>query len=145
MEYYITCCKCYFNFQLCNDRGQCQCGECVCNRTAIWDARENLDSYCNIIPCLECHRPQCNILEPCARCVYAGEACPMCDVIKITRVEFLNTLFDFSWSVCPDLRVEVGCYTRYMYKYVDNVYGIELVVQTDKNCLESYYSKYSWI
>ncbi|CAG9784616.1 unnamed protein product, partial [Diatraea saccharalis] len=125
------------NGKVCSGLGECICGKCVCNGTASWDARENQDRLCNILPCPDCHVPQCNILADCTRCLYSGsDQCPQCTHYKAGVTQ---SALDPTWNICPDIRVDVGCYTRFMYKYLDDNYGLEMLVQSEKNCLESYY------
>ncbi|RVE54652.1 hypothetical protein evm_000773 [Chilo suppressalis] len=125
------------NGKVCSGLGECICGKCVCNRTAFWDARENQDRLCHILPCPDCHRPQCIILEQCALCIHNGEPeCPNCAYFKANVTQ---SPLDPTWNICPDIRVDVGCYTRFMYRYNDNDYVLEMLVQAERNCLESYY------
>ncbi|KAL4715135.1 hypothetical protein ACJJTC_012182 [Scirpophaga incertulas] len=128
------------NGKVCSALGECHCSVCVCNRTASWDAREALDQFCNIQPCPYCHMSQCKILEDCAICLYYDKKdCASCQHFEAKLTQDAITSRNSSWNVCPDLRVDVGCYTRFMYRYDDDKYVIEMVVQTDNNCLESYY------
>lgn len=53
----------------------------------------------------------------------------------------LEDPLDPSWNLCPELRMENGCYTTFAYKYQDG-YGIELLIQKNKNCDENILSEF---
>ncbi|CAG5056537.1 unnamed protein product [Parnassius apollo] len=149
-DWYGAACECYKpktpcitdDGKLCNNRGQCECGECTCEPIAQWDARFYQDKFCRITPCPDCHNRQCNLLESCAKCHHAGTAnCSDCNTI--IRVNVTQTLGEFNitdgqWNVCY-FETNGICYSRFMYRYDDNNYSIEMYVQTDIDCAESYY------
>ncbi|CAK1549666.1 unnamed protein product [Leptosia nina] len=121
---------------ICNNRGTCDCGNCTCQLIAAWDARDEQNAHCMILPCASCHSSQCHILETCALCHLNEEECN-CDHVNGTTVATIN---DTTWMECPNLRADVGCYTKFVYRYSETRYGIDLIVQSDLDCAESYYT-----
>ncbi|XP_026756972.2 integrin beta pat-3-like [Galleria mellonella] len=138
---------CTNNDKLCNDQGECVCNECKCRKPPHWDARKDLNEFCEILPCADCPT-QCSLLEECVLCLHQHfdalslDSCPICDPFKITFIEKLSETKEYkenvTWNDCPEISVGFGCYTPYHYRYI-GIDDIELLVQKEKNCLENYY------
>nr|XP_021182870.2 integrin beta pat-3 [Helicoverpa armigera] len=131
---------------VCHNRGKCSCGSCQCDEIAEWDARTNHDVYCKMYSetdCTECDELQCRKLEKCAKCRQSGEdQCPHCyELIKVEVVETLPHDYsnDTLWNVCKNINVDVGCYTSFAYRYDDENYGVDLVVEKKIDCAPTYY------
>lgn len=45
------------------------------------------------------------------------------------------------WSLCDNQKVEMGCYTDFVYEYDDQAYRILLRMQNETNCAQSYCSE----
>ncbi|XP_041980014.1 integrin beta pat-3-like [Aricia agestis] len=43
------------------------------------------------------------------------------------------------WIECPEFRADVGCYTRFVYKFKVVEYGVDVQVLSKLNCAETYY------
>ncbi|XP_068621175.1 integrin beta-PS-like [Battus philenor] len=133
---------CVIDSKVCNNRGKCDCGACKCDPTSQWDARFFQDKFCRVMPCPDCHNRQCELLKSCGICHHSNRVnCTDCDAaIKVNVTQTLNDVdtTNSQWNVCH-FEVNQICYSRYMYRYNDKDYSIELVVQTDVDCAESYY------
>ncbi|XP_013181029.1 PREDICTED: integrin beta-PS-like [Papilio xuthus] len=132
---------CLVDGKVCNNRGNCECGSCTCQALEVWDARWYQDKRCSIIPCADCHNRQCDLLRSCARCHHTGGECSQChSKIRINVTHTLNdyNINDTNWNICY-FDTKNMCYSRFMYRYDNNDYSIEIVVQTDSDCAKSYY------
>lgn len=139
--------KYYFHTQnACNGLGNCKCGKCECQDTANWDARTKKDKYCKVSCSKEsCHERQCLILDSYVLYYLKEDGYKFEDTINITMEKNL-TLFNSSesltWYMCPQLRIDVGCYTKYMYSYSEEKYALNVKIQSDFDYAETYYCKY---
>ncbi|XP_026737981.1 integrin beta pat-3-like [Trichoplusia ni] len=127
----------------CNNLGHCVCGVCKCDPPAQWDARTHQDKTCKVLPCDDCHKLQCRKLEKCAKCQRNNGDCFMCsdrikaEVLEIMPEEYLNS--NETWNQCDNVQTEVGCYTKFVYRYNDDDYTVELVVTHEKDCGKTYF------
>ncbi|XP_045778349.1 integrin beta pat-3-like [Maniola jurtina] len=132
----------------CNNRGKCVCGSCQCQEPSDWDARHKGD-LCRL-DCTEksCHSHQCQLLEPIVLCYLNKEECQHQNEINVTGVKNLkandstNDVANYSengWQHCPNVKTGFGCYTEFLYRYSEDIYGTEVKVQTDISCAETYY------
>ncbi|CAH2104938.1 unnamed protein product [Euphydryas editha] len=131
---------------LCNKRGECICGICQCKKIADWDARNVENKYCKLSceensPEASCHERQCLNLEPLALCYLKGLECyHNDDYIMISSEKNLTALnYSKEWQECPKLRVDLGAYTRFIYRYNEDEYGIIMKIQSDFDYAETYY------
>lgn len=129
---------------MCNNRGNCECGSCACQPLDVWDARWDQDKRCTVLPCDDCHNRQCDLLKSCARCHHSGGDCKECH--QKIRVNVTQTLNDYNisntnWKICYFDTKNI-CYSRFMYRYDNAGYSIEMIVQTDSDCAQSYYGEY---
>lgn len=131
---------------LCNKRGECTCGVCQCQKIADWDARNVQNKYCRL-SCEEqsledsCHKRQCSNLEPLALCYLKGSECyPYNEYVDIVLINNLTAgNFTDEWRECPKIRVDLGAYTKFVYHYKEDDYGIKMVIQSDYDYAETYY------
>ncbi|XP_052747283.1 integrin beta-PS [Bicyclus anynana] len=153
--------NCMYKDMQCNNRGECKCNSCVqCSDPSDWDTRRNGD-LCQL-ECSEtsCHSHQCQLLEPIVLCYLNQEDCLSHPDINITGVSNLSfnystndwaydmanysadTMRNYSandWKHCPNVRTGLGCYTQFVYRYNEDSYGVNIKVQTDAHCAETYY------
>ncbi|CAB3248239.1 unnamed protein product [Arctia plantaginis] len=135
---------CVIDGKECSGFGTCVCGVCVCNPIAPWDKRSVRDESCKIIAGSDTLSLQCKALEDCAKCQQKGKNhdCDSCDnaiqtrVVKELTEEYLNSSL---WNACPDIKVALGCYSKFIYRYDDIKYSLELVVEQKMNCAETHY------
>ncbi|XP_028035827.1 integrin beta pat-3-like [Bombyx mandarina] len=122
--------------RVCNDYGFCLCGKCECHELSDWDPRQ-LDSLCALSPCADCHKKQCIKLSSHVLRFNNEDLNEYSrPYIKMNSSDSLEDPLDPSWNLCPELRMENGCYTTFAYKYQGG-YGIELLIQKNKNCDEN--------
>ncbi|XP_072936318.1 uncharacterized protein [Epargyreus clarus] len=134
--------NCQSNSNICFDYGECKCGHCKCSSMCEWDARSSYDEVCRPLACSgtakECHERQCNLLKPFA--FGRGNGNSLCkDRVNVTSVSSLAHLNLTDWHVCSNVRADVGCYTNYTYRYDELSYGINLIIQTKRDCADSYF------
>ncbi|CAH2066168.1 unnamed protein product, partial [Iphiclides podalirius] len=133
---------CIVDGKLCNNRGKCNCGSCRCAPIAQWDARYYQDKFCRVMHNPDCHSRQCELLLSCAQCHHSGNGnCSQCH--SDVDVNVTKTLSDVNvtvapWNLCL-FKTNGICYSRFAYRYDDDNYSLQLVVQTDNDCAESYY------
>ncbi|CAH3842435.1 integrin beta pat-3-like isoform X1 [Pieris brassicae] len=118
---------------ICNNRGKCECGLCICEPISQWDARHEQNQHCHISPCPSCHILQCQHLESCALCHLRKKKCD-CSHFNVKVVSNITE----SWAKCPDVSVDVGCYTQMVYRYASDRYGIDVIIQSELNCAKSH-------
>ncbi|XP_026487395.2 integrin beta-PS-like [Vanessa tameamea] len=126
---------------ICNNRGICECGACQCQDIADWDARTVISKYCKLT-CGEksCHERQCLNLEPLALCYLQKSYCKSYENVIITTEKNLTAYNESDdWYQCPKLRIDVGCYTRFIYRYSKDKYELELKIQSEFDYAETYY------
>ncbi|KAM3962805.1 LOW QUALITY PROTEIN: integrin beta pat-3-like [Aphomia sociella] len=143
--------SCVKDGKICNNQAECVCNKCECKKPPYWDARKENNEFCEILPCTDCPT-QCNLLEDCVLCLHQHldnltvDSCHVCDpfknyfVEKLSEMKLENTSYGMNetWNFCPEISVSFGCYALYAYRYVDT-YGIELLVQRYRDCVENYY------
>ncbi|VVC97300.1 integrin beta pat-3-like [Leptidea sinapis] len=128
---------CTLNNKTCNGRGICTCGECGCDAIADWDSRNKQNELCVIQPCTTCHTPQCLKLTPCVLCLMSSNECQDCGHLNVTVLT--NVTHEDEWMVCYNIHVDLGCSTKFIYRYSLDRYGIDVIAQTSFDCAASYY------
>ncbi|XP_060805530.1 integrin beta pat-3 [Amyelois transitella] len=125
----------------CSGRGKCFNNACVCDVLPEWDERKNtINSICAIIPDTNIHKRQCKTLEEWVICSYNGEdSCTTIEGVKINKIPEITNSDKISWNICDDIRIAVGCYIHFGYKYHDENKTIELLIEEKENCQETYY------
>ncbi|XP_037297632.1 integrin beta-like protein 1 [Manduca sexta] len=125
---------------ICNNRGTCNCGQCKCRDIPEWYKRyDGQDDYCNLSPNPQYHMLQCRYLEDCAISFWNQRPCED-DKIITSWIDELTDVYTNSteWNLCPEIKVDVGCYSSYVYKYNDDVYDIDVLVLKHKDCTKNY-------
>lgn len=136
------------SFQICNNRGHCECGRCKCDNLPTWDVREYQGEFCSqhALACENCHDMQCRALTGCIACQSSNTTdCSAECGGGITFVDASTVSEDTKsqWNLCAKYhhRVMSGCYSNFSYIYDDAPRGIVLFVLSEPDCIESYYSK----
>ncbi|KAJ0181645.1 hypothetical protein K1T71_002367 [Dendrolimus kikuchii] len=129
--------------RICSGRGACACNRCVCPDIAKWDGRNTQDeSTCKVEPCPDCVSRQCDLLSHCVLCDFGYKLeCSDCyNAIERNITESLKSYINTTeWMDCPEIRITVGCYAHYMFKYKEDVYGILVQILEKQDCTGGYY------
>ncbi|OWR50969.1 putative myospheroid protein [Danaus plexippus plexippus] len=139
--------ECLSNDQtLCSNRGVCICGRCKCNDISDWDVRTKEQPDCQL-SCPQdnqdpssCRHRQCINIEPIVLCHLNSDDCQPVDNLNITLIKNLTMVqAEGDWYHCSRVIVDVGCYTKFLYRYSKDKYGIEIVMDKNVDCIEANY------